>query len=215
MSNKKLKKQMKLLMILFLLLFLLLIMILIEFNLISKQKNEILDRLISGMNNLNYNYYVGEDKVQVFGKLEKKVTSEFTLYNNYDSKNVQELYYDTKHIEEYSNNGIEDMNYYNMYIAPYFNNEKFDYKYMGKKDFKGNEYIVIRFMTEKKTEEVYIWIDPSTNLIKRIEKYKNQIVLDKRQKTFDEEYDFNIGENRLEDVQITEEELSEYSSVTN
>ena len=214
MSNKKLKRKIKLFIILLFLILITFLIILQRTRIISKEG--VLDILIFGINNLNYTEETDNKKVQVFGKKEKISDSEAEseTYNDYENNNSKYVHASSKYFSESLNNGIEDMSYYKNYISPYFENDKYNYKYIGKKKIDGKKCIVVEFSTEEKSEEINLYIDTTTNLIVKIEKYKNNTILDKKEKVFEEKYNFSSGSNTLKDVTISESELSDYNTLT-
>lgn len=214
MINKKSSKNYKKIIILFLIGILLFILIfsIIKFH----SKEQILNKLITGLNNLNYEYTLkdGEIKVEICGKLEKRTTSDVIKYLDYEKNITYEVFVDTGYMEEYKNNGISDISYYNNYINCYFNNDEYKYKYVGKKEMNGKKYIVIKFVDNIiGKNETYFWIDDATNVIKKIEYYQEKN--NKLEKSDEITFNFDNGSNKLEDVKFSKELLTEYSSDTN
>lgn len=218
MSNKKLKKKIKLFILLLIFaLVMLLIMLVITF---SYSKKRILGRLISGLENLNYSYKNNEgSEVQVFGMYEKitNKSSGEVIYNDYKDNETRIIYPDVAYMDENDNNGIIDMQYYKMYIEKYFNNNKYIYKYCGKEKIGGRKCLKIKFIFKStEADEIDIWIDDLTNVIKKFEHY--QYINNEKIKVKDLDsyyYDFISGSNKIDDIKITEEILSTHSSETN
>ena len=230
MTKKKIKKYIKLSLILILLVVIILILI----NLLKEfySRENMLKRLISGIDNLNYNYTTsdGKNKVQVIGKYEKITTTvkegygdegkEITkeIYNDYDKKITREILEDSVFMEEYSNNGIKDLQYYDEFIKGFLDtDEYYDYKYKGKKELNGKKCTLIEFIypAEFAEREVYYWIDDNTNLICKVEKYQYNIQTDKMEKIDEKEYDLGVGSNKIEDIKISDEILSTHTTETN
>ena len=122
MAKKKLRK--KILLIIILLILLLLILVITMKNLNSSTSKEMLNRLISGLDNLNYTYNDGEMDIHIVGKYGKGSTLETEKYIDYNDKITRELYSD-HFMEEYQNNGFKDMEYYKEYIEYYFSNNMY------------------------------------------------------------------------------------------
>lgn len=216
MTRKNLKKYIRFSIVL---IFIILIVVLIRaiiLNFIGKEK--IMNRLILGLNNLNFAYTSndGETEVYVYGKYEKRINSKETIYNDYENKITRVIYQDSTYMDEYSNNGYTDMDYYKQFIDDYFNNDYYDYKYIGKKKIKDVKCTVVRFLGASKAYEIYIWIDDSTNLVKKIEKYfLDKSYSNKKEKILDQDWDFNTGSGNVDDIKITEEILSTHTTETN
>ena len=210
MSNKKEKKKIKLFIILLVFILIIFLIILQRTRIVSKEG--ILEMLISGMNNLNYTEEAGDYKVQVFGKHEKKTYSDSEKYFDYERKKSIELYSENMVFQEYSNEGIKEMSYYENYISPYFENDEYNYKYVGKKKVDGKKCIVINFSKNNKSTKIDLYIDNTTKLIIKIEKYINTTT-GKKEKLSEEKYNFSSGLNTIENVTISETELSKYSEM--
>lgn len=217
MTRKQLKKYIKFSLFLILIIIIIVVIRLIMLNLHSREK--MLKRLISGIDNLNYNYTTDdENKIQVVGKYEKIITTDKEIYNDYENKVTREILNDSSFMDEYTNNGIYDTQYYDEFIKYYLDtDEYYKYKYKGKKELDGKKYTVIEFYTtgEFSRDEVYYWIDDTTNLIYKVENYQYNIETDKMEKKSEKEYEFDIGSNKIEDVKISDEVLSTHSSNTN
>ena len=214
MFNNNIKTKLTIMILIIILIMMLLIVLVVLMILKSTRKEIILDRLISGLSNLNYTYTLNDGtKVKVFGMHEKIETSESITYIDYENKKSVTIYPESLFKEEFINNGMKDMKYYNSYIDSYFN-KNYIYKYCGKENIEGKECLKIEFIfKETKAEETYMWIDDLTNVIKKIECY--QYINNKKVKVKDNNnYDFCIGSNTKEDVLATEEELSQYSADT-
>ena len=219
---KKVNKKAKKLKVLIVLIMIVLILLLVAFILVrkeleSRKKEVIIERLKSGIANLNYTTEDSGYKIQVLGKKEKYTTPEKIYYYDYDKKETKELYLNSNFMQEYENNGLEDLSYYKNYIEYYFIGDYYDYKYVGKEDYKGKKCTVVSLSTYnlgrvEEPEDNIIYIDDDTNLIVKIENYN---IKDERKKVTEVDYDFSSGSNTLQDITPTSQELSEYSSDTN
>lgn len=218
MATKKIKRLVKLGIILAFVILIVSVIVMATSKLHSREN--ILARLISGIDNLNYNYTTNNDenKIQVVGKYEKIITPEKEIYSDYESKETKEVYLNSSYMEEYSNNGIEDIQYYNEFIKGYFDaTEYYKYKYKGKEKVDGKKCTLVELIYDDEIarEEIYYWIDDSTNLIYKIEKYQYDIEEDKMEKNYDRTFNFDIASNKPEDIKISEETLTTHSSDTN
>lgn len=217
MSNKKDKlKKMKIgMMLLGIILILLFILsAIIE----SHSREKIMNRLILGIDNLNYSINIGNQSIQILGKKEKQQKYENSItYIDYEKKITFDLYPESKYKEVYSNNGIEDMQYYQDFIKSYFQNDNYTYKYVGSKIDNGVKCYIVEFKDKydvnKRYTVVRLWINSSLNVIEKQEDYIEY----KKERTFVNEIKFNYhtNANTQSDVTISERELKEYSSDTN
>ena len=185
----------------------------------SNSKEAIIKRLISGIDNLNYSYTIdGEEaSIKVLGK---KAVKEFlnkdTIYIDYEKKSSVLVDPENKYAEYYENKGIEEMQYYKDFIDCFYQ-EYYEYKYIGKKDLNGKECIVVELVNKNyafnRTNSIVIWINDSLNIVEKVENYNYN---KKDKKLVDEKvFAFNTGTVSLEDVNISEKALKEYSSNTN
>lgn len=216
---KKIRKKKKLKSLIFIITIILLILIFLNImeNLHSKEK--MIQRLISGLNNLNYSY-VNEDGdiIKVLGKLEKVENNKTIIYIDYDEKISDKIYLNTIHRESYKNNGIEDMEYYNNFIVEFFEDNNYTYYYRGKKELNGNKCTIVDFVTEKSKSNngkygITIWINDSLNIVEKVEHY---VINNKKRNVYDSiNYNFHTNENSVTTVQAPDTIYTEYSSNTN
>lgn len=214
-KNKNgIKKTKVVILLIVLIVFLLLFFILKNY---FNRREVIRDRVINGINNLNYTYYdkssSGKRTIYVLGKNEKVVDNNSTTYIDYANKISTTTNSELKYKESYSNNGIDDMSYYSKFINNYFDNDNYKYKYRGTKIKDGQKYIVVEFVLKGKSHEnkskIEFWISDSTNVIYKEVNYMYDG--SKREK----DYTYTDGKNTKDEMIAPEEVYTEYSEETN
>lgn len=218
MSQKKEKIKRKILIIIILVIIVLSLLLVILMHLKHYSEENIKNRLISGIDNLNYSYTTTYTDNYVVGKKEKivSINSGEITYVDYGLKKSNSVNDNTMYIENSTNNGISDMDYYKRYIEPYFNSS-FKYKYKGKKIYNNISCLVVDF-TEKgeisgKTTTTRFWINENLNIVEKGEYIINNN--GKENVISTKEFDFHSGKNLDSDVTISQKALTEYSSDTN
>ena len=199
----KSRRKIKTIIIILIILLIILIGFIIKNSLYSKER--IIQKLIYGMNNLNYtcNDPNTQSTIRVFGKKEKIInTDESQVYSDYE--NGISIYVSPENIEEkYNNNGIEEMQYYKSIIGPYFDNDNYEYRYVKKEYYNSQKCIVIESkikLEDNRNVIIRFWINNSLYIVEKMENY---IESDgKIYTTRVEEYDYHTNENTLNDVQI-------------
>lgn len=202
-KTKYSKSKIKTLIIIILIILMVFVIYLLKLK--SYSKDKVFQKLILGLDNLNYTYFInnGNNKIQVFGKYEKKIYDEDEIeYFDYGQKDTYYTYNSSKFMMEYYNKGIEDMDYYQKFIKYYFENDDYSYYYKGKKDFNGQKCIIIDFRNIVEplagSEGILMWINDSLNIVEKIEYYYYN---DGKENVYDTTvYSFHTNENKLEDV---------------
>lgn len=145
-------------------------------------KEAILNKLTSGIYNLNYSYTTNDgDTAYICGTLEKIEYSngnvEYIDYKNKENYLVDE---NGEVINTTKNKGISDMLYYKEYILNYFDNDVYKYSYKGKEEFNSYKCTTVEFVSKKgysnnKSGEknqkggIKIWINDELNVIEKVE----------------------------------------------
>lgn len=216
-SGKELKRTKQLIAICVMVLIISMIFLIISR---AHSKQRILNKLLAGMDNLNYSYLADDEvtSVKVFGKKEKRINQEndVVTYVDYETNYSLDVFEEEQYKEEYTNNGIEEMPYYQQFIKAYFMSNGYDYKYIGKEHENSKEYIVVEFKDKSEVDGrrfiARLWIDNSLYIVAKeetfIEKNKERIPANEYV------YNYYTNENTLSDVQVPES-VKNYSDNTN
>ncbi|MBR1540365.1 MAG: hypothetical protein IJ629_04260 [Clostridia bacterium] len=218
--SKKKKINIKLTIVLLVLAVVILFVIFIRLKLHDRET--IRNRLLKGLDNLNYTYneatLTGENKVYVYGKYAKSVDIEGNItYIDYTTGQSVQVSPELGYMEEQVNKGLQDLNYYNRYINSYFENNTYEYKYKGKEEYNKNTCTVVELISRSqmdgRREGVVLWINDDVNLIDKAEFF---IERDGKREELDTlELRFHTGENTYNDVKVPDNLEELYSSDTN